>query len=224
MSSHRTAALAGVLYVTLDIGVGAMAGAPPSPSAPEAEVVAYISDHRVGLAVGLWLFGLATIPLLWWFGTLWVHMVQAEAGTPRLAVVSLTGLLLGGTMALTSAVLMATLGLLPVDADGIDSLYTLASVFLSAAGFGLAAHLIATNLLAARSNAAANWLIVVGLLSATAFLVSAVIGAMSNDATSNTVSLVGFVLWLVWILGVSQRMWTDDAWSGKAAHQVASRA
>lgn len=47
-----------------------MAGSPPAPSAPEGEIVAYLSDHHAGLAAGLWLFGLATIPLLWWFGSL----------------------------------------------------------------------------------------------------------------------------------------------------------
>ena len=206
MSRERTAALAGVLYVALDIVVGVMAGAPPSPAAPESEIVAYIADHRAGLAVGLWLFGLATIPLLWWFGALWVRMVHAEAGTPRLAVVSLAGLLLGGTMALASAVVMATLALLPADTGGVVALYTLAAVFLSAAGFGLAAHLAATNVLAARSHLFPTWLVVVGLISAVAFLISAVLGAVSTDATSNTISLVGFVLWLAWILGVSYRM------------------
>lgn len=210
MSTQRTAAIGGVLYVTLDIVVGVMAGAPPAPAAPQSEIAAYIADHRAGLAVGLWLFGLATIPLLWWFGSLWVGMVRAEAGTPRLAVVSLTGLMLGGTMALASAVVMAALGLLPTHADATTALYTLASAFLSAAGFGLASHLIATNLLAARSHALARWLVVVGMVSAVAFICSAVLGAVSTDATSNTVSLVGFVLWLGWILGVSHRMWSDD--------------
>jgi hypothetical protein len=78
--------------------------------------------------------------------------------------VSLTGLLLGGTMALSAAVVLA-----------------------------------------ARSNTLTTWLVVVGLVSALAFLVSAVLGALSNGATTDTISLVGFVLWLAWILGVSQR-------------------
>ena len=34
-----------------------------------------------------------------------------------------------------------------------------------------------------------------------------VFGALTADATSNTISLVGFVLWLAWILGVSHRMY-----------------
>lgn len=223
MRQERTAALAGVLYVALDVVVGVMAGAPPSPAAPKGEIVAYIADHRAGLAVGLWLFGLATIPLLWWFGCLWVRMARAEAGTPRLAVVSLTGLILGGTMALVSAVGMAALGLLPTDADGVLTLYTLAAVFLSAAGFGLAAHLIATNVVAAQSSMLTRWLVVVGLVSALAFLVSAVLGALSNGATSNTISLVGFVLWLLWILGVSHRMWNTDAQTGPVSALVAHR-
>lgn len=207
MNRERTASLAGVLYVGLDIVVGVMAGAPPPPAAPEGEIVAYIADHRGGLAVGLWLFGLATIPLLWWFGSLWALMVRAEAGASRLAIVSLSGLLLGGTMALASAVVMATLALLPSDTVGVLALYTLAAVFLSGAGFGLAAHLIATNVLAARSHTLPGWLVVVGLVSALAFLSSAVLGALTTDATSNTISLVGFVLWLAWILGVSYRMY-----------------
>lgn len=223
MSHERTAALAGALFVALDMVVGVMAGAPPSPGAPEDEILAYLADHRTGLAVGLWLFGLATIPLLWWFGSLWVRLVHAEAGTPRLAVVSLAGLLLGGTMALASAVMMAALGLLPTDAEGAVTVYTLAAVLLSAAGFGLAAHLLAANVLAARGDTFTRWLVVVGLVSASAFLVSAVLGAVSNDATSNTIGLIGFVLWLVWILGVSHRMWDGDARTGSRSDLVAGR-
>lgn len=223
MSHERTAALAGALFVALDMVVGVMAGAPPSPGAPEDEILAYLADHRTGLAVGLWLFGLATIPLLWWFGSLWVRLVHAEAGTPRLAVVSLAGLLLGGTMALASAVMMAALGLLPTDAEGAVTVYTIAAVLLSAAGFGLAAHLLAANVLAARGDTFTRWLVVVGLVSASAFLVSAVLGAVSNDATSNTIGLIGFVLWLVWILGVSHRMWHGDARTGSRSDLVARR-
>ena len=54
-------------------------------------------------------------------------------------------------------------------------------------------------------------------------VVSAVLGALSNDATSNTISLIGFVLWLVWILGVSHRMWNSDAQTGSMSVLVAQR-
>lgn len=210
MSGQRSAALAGVLYVALDVVVGVTAGAPPPPSAPESEILAYLTGHRAGLAAGLWLFGLASILLLWWFGSLWARMVRAESGAARLAVVSLAGLLLGGTMSFASAVVLASLALTERP-EAVVEFYTLGAVFLSTAGFGLGAHLVATNTLAVRHAMLPAWLVVTGLLSAVAFVVSAVLGAVSNDATSNTVSLVGFVLWLAWILGVSQQMWTDRA-------------
>jgi hypothetical protein len=217
MSRDRSAALAGVLYVALDVVVGVMAGAAPAPGASRDEIIAYIAANRSGLAVGLWLFGLATIPLLWWFGCLWERLVRAEAGTPRLSVVSLTGLLLGGTMSLASAVVLATLGLLPTSAEGVVTLYLLAAVFLAASGFGLGAHLVATNVLAARGHLIPGWLVAVGLVSAVAFLLAAVLGAVTTDAASTIVSLVGFVLWLCWILGVSYRMATTGPGSRGAA-------
>jgi hypothetical protein len=125
-------------------------------------------------------------------------------------------------MAFASAVVLAALALAG-GSDDVVTLYTLGAVFLSTAGFGLATHLVATNVLALRSRTIAMWWVVVGLVAALAFLVSAVLGAVSNDATSNTVSLVGFVLWLTWILGVSHRMWSDGAPTATgSAHPAAS--
>lgn len=213
MRPGQVAALAGAAYVGLDVVVGLLAGSPPAPAAPAAEVAAYVDSHQVGLSAGLWLFGLATIPLLWWFGSLWAGMVRAEDGAPRLAAVSLAGLVLGGAMSFGSAVVLASLPLSGAGAEDLTLFYTVAAVFLSSAGFGLAAHLAATNVLAARSGMFAMWLVVVGMAAAVAFVVSAVLGALSNDAVSNTLSLVGFLLWLVWILGVSTRMWRAAEWS-----------
>lgn len=217
MTTERRAAVAGLLYVALDVVVGVMAGAPPAPGAPNPEITDYITGHRAGLAVGLWLFGLASVALLWWFGSLWGRMVAAEGGTSRLAVVSLAGLVLGGTLAFASSSVMATLGLVADAGIGGDVrlMYALAAVLLSASGFGLGAHLLATNLLAIRTGMLATGLAGLGLLSAAAFLVSAVLGAVDNDATSNTVSLIGFALWLSWIVGVSWRMWSSEAEAGQ---------
>lgn len=209
MSTDRWAAVAGILYVVMDIVVGLVAGAPPAPGGSQIEITDYIADHRDGVAAGLWLFGLASVALLWWFGSLWRLMVGAESGASRLAVVSLVGLVLGGTMAFASSVVMATLGL--VDSNGsVTTFYAMGAVFLSASGFGLGVHLLATNSLAIRSGMFPAWLAVIGLLSAAAFLLSAVMGAIENDTTSNTVSLGGFAVWLLWIVGVSVWIWSEE--------------
>jgi hypothetical protein len=107
-----------------------------------------------------------------------------------------------------AGVLYVALDVVVGNIEGVRTFSTLAAVFLSAAGFGLAAHLVATNILARRSQMLGSWLVVVGIVSAVAFLTSAVLGALRTNATSNMISLVGFVLWLAWILGVSYSM--DD--------------
>ena len=83
MSRDRSAALAGVLYVALDVVVGVMAGAAPAPGASRDEIIAYIAAHRPGLAVGLGLFGPATLPPPGWVGWPWGRPVRGGAGTPR---------------------------------------------------------------------------------------------------------------------------------------------
>lgn len=48
-----------------------------------------------------------------------------------------------------------------------------------------------------------------GVVSAVAFVGSAVFGATGSDDVSSAIGLAGFALWCVWILGVSSSMWTD---------------
>jgi hypothetical protein len=142
-------------------------------------------------------------------------MVRAEDGSARLAVVSLAGLVLGGAMAFASAVVLASLPLMGSEASLVP-LYTVGAVFLSAAGFGLAVHLLASNVVAVRGRLLGTPWCIAGMVAAVAFLVSAVLGPLSEDATSNTLSLLGFVLWLLWILATSRRMWVAGAESLRA--------
>jgi hypothetical protein len=209
LSTGRVAALAGIGYVVLAVVLGVLEGSPPAPSASEAEVTAYIAGNRAGSGVGLWLFGLAAVALLWWFGELWARMATAENGMPRLAIVSATGLVLGGTMSFASAVLLATLALVD-QPESVVTLNAIAALFVTTAGFGLGAHLIATSVLAARSKMFGNWLVGLGFASAVGFLAAGVLGAVLDDEVPNLVSLTGFGLWLVWIVGVSVRMLRDD--------------
>jgi hypothetical protein len=206
MTSDRFAALAGVTYVGLALVLGAVEGSPPSPSASTQEVTAYLAGHRTG--AGLWLFGLASIALLWWFGELWALMSRAENGKPRLAVVSTTGLVVGGAMSFASAVLMATLALLD-SPEGAATLNAVAALFVTTAGFGLGTHLIAANILGVRSRIFGPAVIGFGFVSAFGFLAAAVLGAVRDDGVPNLLSLIGFLLWLLWILGVSLRMWRE---------------
>lgn len=207
MSTTRFAALAGIGYVVLAVVLGAIEGSTPAPSASAEDVTVYLADHQTG--AGLWLFGLASVAVLWWFGGLWARMSEAECGKPRLAVVSATGLVLGGTMSFASAVILTTLSLID-HPESVVTLNAVAALFVTTAGFGLGAHLIATSVLAARTRMLSAWMVGLGFASAFGFLAAGVLGAVFDDGIPNLVGLAGFVLWLAWIAGVSIRMWRDD--------------
>lgn len=207
---ERYGALGGVVFVVLDVIVAVLGGEPPATDASRSEVVSYFADNGPAIQAGLWLFGLASMALIWWFGSLWRRMVRSEAGEARLAVVSLVGLALAGALSAASASVSLALSLRIDDAgDGLLVFHALAMMLLAASGFGIAAHLLATSVLGARTGTLPWWLVWVGFLSALGFVGAAILGATGSDAASSTVAVAGFALWCAWILGVSYVMWND---------------
>lgn len=207
----RYAAIGGVAFVVLNVIGAIIGGSPPATDDPAAKITEYFTDKGDALKAALWLGGLGSVALIWWFGSLWRRMSRAEGGAPRLAVVSLAGLVLGGAMFLSSASVNAAAALRLDDiGDGTQFFYTLSVVLLSAAGFGLGIHLLATNGLAYRSKMLPMWLVALGALAGLAFLVSGVIGSSTDGSAAMVVGLIGFVGWSVWILGVSACMWRWD--------------
>lgn len=207
---ERYGALGGVVFVALDVVVAVLGGEPPATDAGVREVATYFADKGPAIEAGLWLFGLASVALIWWSGSLWRRMVRAEGGAARLAVVSVVGLALAGALSLTSAA-VSVAAELRIDevGDTLVIFHTLAVMLLAASGFGVATHLLATSALGARTKTLPTWVVIVGVVSALGFLASAVLNATATSDASSAVGFVGFVLWCVWILGVSARMWSD---------------
>lgn len=207
---ERYGALAGVVFVVCDVVVAVAGGEPPAIDAGRSEIAAYFADKGPAIQAGLWLFGLASVALMWWMGSLWRTMARSEGGAARLAVVSVLGLAVAGALSLASAaVSVAAESRIDDVGDTVVIFHTLAVMLLAASGFGVATHLLATSALGARTKTLPTWVVIVGVVSALGFLVSAVLGATANSDASSAVGFVGFVLWCVWILGVSARMWSD---------------
>jgi hypothetical protein len=204
---ERIAPLGGVAFVAVDLVAALLGGEPPATGGSRAEIARYYADHAGGVEAGLWLFGLGAIALIWWFAGLWRWMVRAEQGVPGLAVASLLGLAIAGALALTSSAVWATLAL-HVDGmgDDIATFHALGAVLSAASGVGLATHLLATNVLGATHGLLPKWLVVVGLVSATAWLVQTFLGSTSIAGAFSAIGVAAFVLWCVWILGVSHRL------------------
>lgn len=217
-NAERVGALGGVVFVVLDVTIAVLGGEPPATDVARSEVAAYYADKAPVIEAGLWLFGLAAVALIWWFGSLWRRMARSEAGAARLAVVSLVGLALAGALSLASASVSAAVALRIDDAGaGLLVFHTLAVVLLAASGFGVATHLLATSVLGVRTGTLSWWVVVVGVVSAAGFLGSAILAATGSSDAASAIGVVGFALWCVWILGVSARMWTDSRRSAALA-------
>lgn len=204
----RFAPLGGVVFVAIDVVVAALGGEPPASDRGKVAISQYSVAHRAGIGAGLWLFGIGMIALIWWSGGLWRWMVRTGLRQSGAAVASIVGLTIAGALSLAASAVWATLALDPSGAgDGIETLHALGAVLSSAAGIGLAAHLLATNIPAIRARSLPTWIVGIGIASAVGWLAQAIAASTSPAGATNPAGLVAFALWCLWILAVSRRLW-----------------
>jgi hypothetical protein len=204
---ERYAALGGFAFVVLNVVGILLPGAPPAPDDSATKIASYFKDNAGKIEAGQVLALVATIGLLWWFGSLFRRLRAAEEGNPRLSVVALAGIAVGGSAAMMSgAVTSATA--LRIDEVGAASrfMYTLSMVMLSCAGVGVIAFLGAVCALNRRAGMFPMWTSYVGWLAAAGFAVG-LIGAGSDSSAIGAVGLIAFLVWCVWIIAVSTMMW-----------------
>lgn len=210
---EKLAALGGVAFVVLNIVGSILQGAPPASGDTNEEVLDWFVDNDAGIKVSVLLGALSMIALIWWFGSLWRRMSAAEDGNHRLSVVALIGLGGSGAMfAVHAAILSAVaINVDDVSADAARFYFVMSSTVLSMGGAFLVAHLAAVNALAIRTDLLPKWLTGVGLVSAALFLVAS-LGTMTDSDPVMLFGFLGFIAWLVWILGTSAQIWrTADA-------------
>jgi hypothetical protein len=134
-------------------------------------------------------------------------MVEAEAGSARMAVVALIGLAVAGALALMSGVVSSTLALqLAAAGASVKFFYIMSIVLISAAGFGIVTHIAAVTSLSYRTKMFAPWVNVIGWLAALLFLIST-IGVVTDRSWIGVLGLVSFLVWCVWIVVVSINLW-----------------
>jgi hypothetical protein len=204
---ERWAALGGVAFVVLGLAGAFIAGAPPSLDDTGPEFAEYFDDKAGAIQASQFLTGLGIIGLVWWFGSLWRRMSDAEGGRPRLAVVSALGLAISGAMVLASGAVLSAVAMRVVDiGEGSRFFYALAIVLISSSGFGAAVSIAAISILAMRSGMLARWVALVGYLAAVGFLVAS-LGSASDQTAFGFIGLAAFVVWCIFILSVSAQMW-----------------
>ena len=204
---ERYAALGGIWFVVLSVISAFLPGAPPSTDDSAEKIAKYFSDHAGGIEAAQLLAGLGLIGLLWWFGSLWRLMVKAEDGRPRMTVVALAGLTLGGAMALAGGAITSAVALQhQAVGGGAKFFYILSLVLFASGGFGLVVHIAAVTSLSYRTKLFAPWINIIGWIAALLFLIGT-IGSASDAAAFGFIGLFAFLAWCVWIVVVSLNMW-----------------
>lgn len=200
----KLATLGGVVFVILNIVGAILMGALPMKDDTNEEVLEWFADKESGIRTAGFLGALSVIFLIWWFGTLWRRMAQAETNQNRLCVISLFGLVGSGALFGVQSVIMSTVAL-RVDEIGPEAArfyYTLGSSTIGFAGAFVVAHLTATNVLALRSGFLPKWNAWLGLLPAALFLVSTS-ATMTDEDLPMITGGIGFIAWSIWILATS---------------------
>ncbi len=204
----KWAALGGVGFVILNVIGIILMGSPPMADDSNEKVYEYFLDKESGIRTSTLLGALSLILLLWWFGTLWRRMAEAETNQNRLSVLSLIGLagsgaLWGVNATIVSAVAMRAEELGP---DPTRFFWTLSATVLSFGGAFLVVHLLATNVLALRTGFLPKWNAMLGFVPAALFLVSTY-GTMSDGDLPMIAGGLAFITWSIWLLATSFHMW-----------------
>jgi hypothetical protein len=214
---ERYAAVGGFLFVVLNVIGALLPGTPPAADDSAAKITEYFRDHTGAIEAAQVFLGVGMIGLVWWFGSLWRMMVRAEDGRPRMAIVALLGLAVSAGLVLLSGALTSATAL-RIDDVGDESrfFYVLTGVVISTAGFGIVAFLGAVSALNYRTRFMPQWTTYLGWLVAAGF-VGASLGAASDHAAFFVLGFSSFLVWCVWIIGISVVMWRDDSRVAPAA-------
>ena len=201
---ERYGALGGILFVVLVIVSIAVTGSTPKASDSASKILKSFQDHKDGIKIGAFIGGLAAVPLLWWAGSLYARMRRAEGDHPRLALIAVLGLVLGGAGQIGMSAIDATvvLTLKTVGANEAKFFFVLGQGFADAALIGLAVLVFAVSVLAFRSRVFPIWVAWLGIVDAIAFVVASYTVATTDDAIAG-VGFAAFILWAIWIIVTS---------------------
>jgi hypothetical protein len=204
---QRYALIGGPVFVVLAILSTLLAGSPPAPDASTAKVNSFFADHHGAIKAGAWIGVLSTIFVVWWFATLWRYMSDSEGGRPRLAIISLGGLVLAGALNGVGIAILSGMAMRYQDlGDNAGLLWAINSALAPAAAIGLALHIGAVAVLGVRTNFLPLWVSGFGALAALANVV-ATLGVLSDSSGAFAFLFIGFFAWALWIIVVSVVLW-----------------
>lgn len=201
---ERYGAAAGLLFVILVLIATFLPGeSPPAVDDAPIDIGKYFQGHGGAIQAGAFVIGLAAIAFLWFLGSLWSRVRRSE-DMRRLAtiaagggVASITLVLVGFSINATIALRLTNLGL-----PGVRLFYTLSNVVIAMASFSIAVLVIATSVAAMRAKVFPAWFGGAGAALGLLWVIAG-LGVATVSSGIFVLGFVVFLLWLVWIVGIS---------------------
>jgi hypothetical protein len=201
---ERWGALGGVLFAVLVAISAILPGSPAKTSDSATKILKFLNDNGDELRWSGYIGAVALIPLFWWLGSVWRLMRRAE-GTPRLAVMAISGAVFAAAMATIGGVMLGALpiiGTRTLGPGGARIFYIISTDIAIATEFGTAAFLLGFSVVIIRSAALP---VVMGWLGGLIALVS-LVGAAAVATTRDAIFDIGFgsfIAFGVWVIIVS---------------------
>ena len=201
---ERYGALGGILFVVLVVASIVATGGNVMATDSASKILKYFRDNQDGIKVSAFLSVLASVPIIWWAGSLWARLHRVGDRHNRLAVIAVLGLLIAGVGNLTQNAVNAgvALELHTVGASSAKFFYVMSQAFGSGGLVGIAVLVLAGSVAAFRLGAFPKWIGWLGVVDGIVLLVAAYSIATTSDAI-NTFGFVGFILWAVWTIATS---------------------
>lgn len=176
----------------------------------------FIGNHLTAIRVVVLLNVLGLALFLWFLGSLWVRLRQAEGESARGSTLVLVGGVAGAVLQLAGLALIATAGLSTSSgqADVVPTLYTASSLLLAFGGAVYSLFFFGVARVVLHTRALAKWLgvlaVVAAIVCVPAFLTPFFATNVLNPATGALGAVAWAVAFVVWLFLASGAMVLEE--------------
>src|SRR4051794_28648131 len=183
-------------------------GSPPMADDSVLKITNYLTDKRDEILASAAVIALGGVFFLWWLGSLRSYLRAGEGGEGRLSVAAFGGGVLGLTLTICGAAILAGIAFKAAQLGNAAvnrALFDISASMFAIAGAGFTVLIGAASCSAARSGALPPWLYWFGTVTALAQLVSvaAIFASSGFFAGGGAMALIAFLLALIWVVAVS---------------------
>jgi len=173
---ERLSTLTGVLAVALWVAGLVIAQGlsnPPSDSASDAQVLAWVQDKTTYILLGGWLFMIGCACFIWFVGTLRGRLAAAEGGTGSVSTIAFAGGVTAAVfaMGLPGGDFAAAVNKSDISASTAGALHQAGTIFFAVTEISAIVMLAGVGAVALRTRVLPRWWAAVGLVLAIVLLV-----------------------------------------------------